>query len=129
MEEQPVIRPPRPQETNQKDQQTHALLDKVFPFLNSTQPDLTDSCWLCLSPHPPYYVGIGANTSQGGDLAPTILTLSQDHSHEEETLPHCLTEGALPIADFQGNGTCYVFGHYNLCLLYTSDAADDCWSV
>ena len=113
MEEQPVIRPQRPQETNQENQRTYALLDKVFPFLNSTQPDLTDSCWLCLSPHPPYYVGIGANTSQGGDLAPTFITLSQDYSHEEEALQHCLTEGTLTIEDFQGNGTCYVFGHYN----------------
>ena len=42
------------------------LLEKIFPFFNSTQPNLTESCWLCLSPRPPFYVGVGVNSSGAG---------------------------------------------------------------
>ncbi|KAG3277572.1 hypothetical protein H1C71_004319, partial [Ictidomys tridecemlineatus] len=34
------------------------LIEGAFAVLNFTQPDLTQSCWFCLSSAPPYYEGI-----------------------------------------------------------------------
>jgi hypothetical protein len=34
-------------------------IDAVFRALNTTNPNLTLDCWLCLNLEPPYYVGIG----------------------------------------------------------------------
>uniref|UniRef100_A0A8C6A6E7 Envelope protein n=1 Tax=Marmota marmota marmota TaxID=9994 RepID=A0A8C6A6E7_MARMA len=41
------------------------LMDLVrggYQALNSTQPNLTESCWICLQASPPYYEGVAINT-------------------------------------------------------------------
>ncbi|XP_036893851.1 uncharacterized protein LOC118981227 [Sturnira hondurensis] len=84
------------------------LLDKVFPFFNNTQPEITESCWLCLSPRPPFYIGLGANTSRGGELAPKTVTLTNDIDRDQDQMKDCVTEGSLTLAEFHGRGTCYL---------------------
>ena len=53
-------------------QQLFNLIMGAFSLLNSTDPNMTESCWLCLSAGPPYYEGIAISggfnntTSQDG---------------------------------------------------------------
>lgn len=48
------------------------LIVGAFSLLNNTDPNMTQSCWLCLSAGPPYYEGIAVSggfnntTSQDG---------------------------------------------------------------
>uniref|UniRef100_A0A8C3REC0 Envelope protein n=1 Tax=Cyanoderma ruficeps TaxID=181631 RepID=A0A8C3REC0_9PASS len=37
------------------------ILDAAFLSLNTTQPNLTESCWLCFDSRPPFYEGVGSN--------------------------------------------------------------------
>lgn len=41
------------------------MLDAVYKFVNQSNPNITDDCWFCLNPAPPYYVGLGATASFG----------------------------------------------------------------
>ncbi|XP_012927520.1 endogenous retrovirus group S71 member 1 Env polyprotein-like [Heterocephalus glaber] len=36
-------------------------LDAMYTLLNESSSNLTQGCWLCLSPCPPYYVGLAVN--------------------------------------------------------------------
>ena len=91
------------------------LLEKSFTFFNSTQPDFTESCWLCLSPRPPYYVGVGVNATRQGDLAPTSVNLTGPPSSQEKSkVAECLSGGTITLAEFYGKGTCYLLGNYSL---------------
>nr|AEW89630.1 envelope glycoprotein [Odocoileus hemionus]AHI49865.1 envelope glycoprotein [Odocoileus hemionus]AHI49869.1 envelope glycoprotein [Odocoileus hemionus]AHI49871.1 envelope glycoprotein [Odocoileus hemionus]AHI49876.1 envelope glycoprotein [Odocoileus hemionus] len=40
-----------------------ALVNAAFATLNNTDPNATQSCWLCYNPRPPYYEAIGLNVS------------------------------------------------------------------
>lgn len=53
------------------------------------------------------YVGIGANTTAGSANAPEALT---DH----QRIGDCLTDSALTLAEFHGNGTCYLLSNFSL---------------
>ena len=83
------------------------LLDKVFLFLNSSQPETTESCWLCLNPRAPYYVGIGANTTKGGSNTPAEI-------HVTSASSSCFTDSTLTLEQFHGKGTCYLLAGFNL---------------
>uniref|UniRef100_A0A8C6A7E6 Envelope glycoprotein n=1 Tax=Marmota marmota marmota TaxID=9994 RepID=A0A8C6A7E6_MARMA len=48
------------------------LVEGGYQALNSTQPNLTESCWICLQASPPYYEGVAINGSFTYD-APTRL--------------------------------------------------------
>ncbi|NXR76308.1 ENV1 protein, partial [Pycnonotus jocosus] len=37
------------------------MLHAAFKSLNTSQPNLTKSCWLCYDSRPPFYEGIGSN--------------------------------------------------------------------
>ncbi|NXG49811.1 ENV2 protein, partial [Psilopogon haemacephalus] len=39
------------------------MLDATFLSLNQSSPDLTESCWLCYDPKPPFYEGVALNVS------------------------------------------------------------------
>lgn len=53
----PVPSPTKPAFPSTKDSIV-ALLSATFHTLNSSNPNLTQSCWLCLSAIPPFYKGI-----------------------------------------------------------------------
>ncbi|XP_028379375.1 endogenous retrovirus group S71 member 1 Env polyprotein-like [Phyllostomus discolor] len=106
----PSIDRPHHRETDTLD-----LLGKVFPFFNNTQPDITESCWLCLSPRPPFFVGLGANTSVRWALAPTLVSLTNTLNPNQL---NCSFDNSLTLAEFHGRGTCYLLGNS------TSDKSD-----
>jgi hypothetical protein len=72
----PFTVPPSPLET---------LLFASFKTLNRTAPNLSEACWLCYSPSPPFYEAIKINssfivnttTSTGWEAQPTGLTMAQ----------------------------------------------------
>ncbi|NXO94133.1 ENV1 protein, partial [Certhia brachydactyla] len=39
----------------------YRMLDAVFQSLNMSEPNLTDSCWLCYDTNPPFYEGVALN--------------------------------------------------------------------
>ncbi|XP_056362135.1 MLV-related proviral Env polyprotein-like [Oenanthe melanoleuca] len=39
----------------------HRMLDAVFLSLNASEPNLTNSCWLCYNASPPFYEGVALN--------------------------------------------------------------------
>ena len=87
----------------------------MFPFFNQTQPSVTESCWLCLSPRPPFYIGVGVNSTWGGDLALTLVNLTeQQTSQEQDQISECFLEGPITIAEFHGKGTCYLLANFPL---------------
>ena len=68
------------------------LVKGSYLALNYTQPNLTQSCWLCLSAAPPYYEGVAINGAY------TILTTSTNCDWGQG---HKLT-----LSDITGQGTC-----------------------
>uniref|UniRef100_A0A8C3QG58 Envelope polyprotein n=1 Tax=Cyanoderma ruficeps TaxID=181631 RepID=A0A8C3QG58_9PASS len=48
------------------------MLDTAFQSLNTSKPNLTNSCWLCYDTNPPFYEGIALDTpfTHSNDLAP-----------------------------------------------------------
>ncbi|XP_069853464.1 endogenous retrovirus group S71 member 1 Env polyprotein-like [Dipodomys merriami] len=75
------------------------LVSSVFNFLNSSDPNVTQDCWLCLDPQPPYYLGIGANLSIG----------KQDQDvKNESSFDSCSWEKVprLTLGDIRGKGLC-----------------------
>lgn len=97
----------------------HSLLrtlDSVFSLLNSSNPESTTECWLCLDPAPPYYVGIAANISVGNSTALVRnLTLSDEVESEDSQVQQCFQVSShLTLGDVQGEGTCFVDGSYSM---------------
>lgn len=87
------------------------MLDAMFQFLNKSSPEMTKDCWLCLNPEPPYYTGIGANRSLGGEST-DIRNYSVD-----STPPGLCQWGQHPklsLEDLQGEGTCLFPANYHL---------------
>lgn len=82
-------------------------LDSVFNFLNTTSPNLTVDCWLCLNPEPPYYVGIGANIS-----ASQIRNISTKDI--DSSLCPWGSTPRLTLGDLQGQGLCYRSAKFKL---------------
>jgi hypothetical protein len=80
----PFTPPPNPLET---------LLLATFKTLNRTAPNLTEACWLCYSPSPPFYEAIGVNSSF--TVKATVPTTNW------EARPAGLT-----MAQVSGRGTC-----------------------
>lgn len=44
-------------------------LDIMFQYLNRSNPNLTQDCWLCLDPQPPFYIGLAQTTSIGSNTS------------------------------------------------------------
>ncbi|XP_045699509.1 endogenous retrovirus group S71 member 1 Env polyprotein-like [Phyllostomus hastatus] len=86
------------------------IVEKVFPLFSETQPEITESCWLCLSPRPPFYVGLGMNSTGTGGFVKINLTDTDSH-REQSQIEECFTEGSLTLAEFHGKGTCYFTGN------------------
>ncbi|XP_066228779.1 syncytin-2 [Saccopteryx leptura] len=58
------------------------LLDLIkggFEALNSTHPNLTDSCWICLQAGPPYYEGVAVNGSYYENKSPSQCNWGRRH--------------------------------------------------
>ena len=68
------------------------LIEGAYTALNHTQPNLTQSCWLCVSAPPPYYEGKALNAS---------FNISPDSSQCLWSQVHKLT-----LPDVSGQGTC-----------------------
>lgn len=88
-----------------------STLDAMFRFLNKTSLNMTQDCWLCLNPEPPYYTGIGANASVG-DSDGQIKNLSLNETHG----PICKWghNPKLTLDNLQGQGTCIYPNDYSL---------------
>uniref|UniRef100_A0A8C6A4Q9 Envelope protein n=1 Tax=Marmota marmota marmota TaxID=9994 RepID=A0A8C6A4Q9_MARMA len=70
------------------------LMDLVrggYQALNSTQPNLTESCWICLQASPPYYEGVAING---------------DFTYGTSTSCHWETSHRLTLPAITGSGTC-----------------------
>lgn len=120
-QERPPLRDPEPLigKPHHQGESALSLLERVFPYFNSTQPSITESCWLCLSPRPPFYVGLGANTTR--EDMPETKPLPLDS--QAEGLQQCAFESTLTLAEFRGQGTCYLLANYTLA---TSNYSDYC---
>ncbi|XP_053518924.1 endogenous retrovirus group S71 member 1 Env polyprotein-like [Artibeus jamaicensis] len=102
-----------------------SLLEQVFPYFNYTMPNITKSCWLCLSPRPPFYVGLGVNSSAGGNNTPITMQLPQG-KRQVQGLEQCEFEGTITLAEFHGQGTCYLLANFTL---NDSNYADYCLNL
>ncbi|NWZ37238.1 ENV1 protein, partial [Brachypodius atriceps] len=40
----------------------YRMLDAAFQSLNASEPNLTNSCWLCYDTNPPFYEGVALDT-------------------------------------------------------------------
>lgn len=88
--------------------------DKLFDLvtgalhaLNSTNPNLTESCWLCMATSPPYYEGFAIN-------------VAYNWSSSDSPPPRCFLKPALTLSEVSGNGTGTCVGnppnsHRHLC--------------
>ncbi|NXM09840.1 ENV1 protein, partial [Tyrannus savana] len=71
------------------------LAEASYRALNQTEPNMTDSCWLCYDVQPPFYEGVGLNAT---------FKLSKEnipahcHWHEKEI--------GLTMSQVSGSGTC-----------------------
>ncbi|KAM6202365.1 endogenous retrovirus group S71 member 1 Env polyprotein-like [Rhynchocyon petersi] len=92
-------------------------LDAMFRLLNQTSPKLTIDSWLCLSPKPPYYVGLATQAPIGEgtkDILNLTLPTQIPESSQESPLPllhpNCPwgLEPKLTLGDLQGTGTCLI---------------------
>lgn len=97
-------------------------LDAMFSFLNKTSPNITQDCWLCLNPEPPYYTGVRANLTTG-DKGSLIRNVSLNVSRE--SLCKWGENPKLTLDDLQGQGTCVYPANYPLT---TSPFSQSCAS-
>ncbi|KAM5315089.1 endogenous retrovirus group S71 member 1 Env polyprotein-like [Glossophaga mutica] len=118
----PPLRDPEPLigKPHHQGESALSLLEQVFPYFNSTQPDITESCWLCLSPRPPFYVGLGVDTTQGREGAPVTGPLPTEQDQMKD-LQQCTFESTITLAEFHGQGTCYLLAIYTLANSNYSD--------
>lgn len=81
----------------------YTTLDSTFNALNISQPNLTADCWLCVSPQPPFYVGIGitANLSDFGNY-------TGDKIKASASLCWWGNSPKLTLGDLKGKGTCLI---------------------
>uniref|UniRef100_A0A673UGP7 Envelope glycoprotein n=1 Tax=Suricata suricatta TaxID=37032 RepID=A0A673UGP7_SURSU len=68
------------------------LIQGVYLALNQTSPNMTESCWLCLSSIPPYYQGIAYP--------------GQFNSSATHTACSWGTQGKITLTEMYGKGTC-----------------------
>ncbi|XP_012922858.1 endogenous retrovirus group S71 member 1 Env polyprotein-like [Heterocephalus glaber] len=66
------------------------MLDAMFMVLNGSNNNVTNECWMCLNPKPPYYIGIAING--------TYTETSQDGCDWKQM--------RLSIGDIHGRGSC-----------------------
>lgn len=111
----PKLRPPteRPTETSSTTltlpvpstgQRLLNLIQGAFKVLNGTRPNMTESCWLCLSSGPPYYEGIA-----------TMGTFNSTTSHNACTWD---SKKKLTLTEVSGQGVCLgnpPAGYKHLC--------------
>nr|XP_034491407.1 MLV-related proviral Env polyprotein-like [Marmota flaviventris] len=67
------------------------LVEGGYQALNSTQPNLTESCWICLQASPPYYEGVAIN---GNFTYGTSTSCNWETRHR------------LTLPEVTGSGTC-----------------------
>ena len=66
------------------------LIEGGFDALNRSQPNLTDSCWICLSSGPPYYEGVAANGTYHENKSSALCDWGRSHML---TLPEVTGQG------------------------------------
>uniref|UniRef100_A0A8D2JH66 Envelope protein n=1 Tax=Varanus komodoensis TaxID=61221 RepID=A0A8D2JH66_VARKO len=76
-----------------------ALVSAVFKVLNGTNPNITETCWLCLSPQPPFYNGVGVNVSFSN-----FANISYSENYGS-ACPWGL-HPSITLEEFSGQGTC-----------------------
>ncbi|XP_051846632.1 endogenous retrovirus group S71 member 1 Env polyprotein-like [Antechinus flavipes] len=82
-------------------------LDAVFAFLNQTSPNLTSSCWLCLSPAPPFFVGLGTTAVLGNnDSSIRKQSLSDTYLGPDPRCRGNHHQPVLTLQDVEGSATC-----------------------
>jgi hypothetical protein len=76
------------------------LMTKTFEVLNSSQPNLTKECWLCLNAQPPFYTGVAIMGN-----------------HTQVNLTQCSwgLNGKLSLQQVTGTGTCVWSPKAQLC--------------
>ncbi|XP_039703508.1 endogenous retrovirus group S71 member 1 Env polyprotein-like [Pteropus medius] len=85
------------------------MLTAVYKFANTSNPNITDDCWLCLNPASPYYVGLGAVAVLGSNEI-TIRNLSAPNI----TVCPWRKHPKLTLVDLQGQGTCIHTSSYHI---------------
>ncbi|KAM9001353.1 endogenous retrovirus group S71 member 1 Env polyprotein [Sarcophilus harrisii] len=82
-------------------------LDSVFAFLNQTSPNLTSSCWLCLSPAPPFFVGLGTTAVLGNTTRSIRMqSLSDTYTGPDPRCRGNQHQPILTLEDIEGSATC-----------------------
>ncbi|NXG38457.1 ENV2 protein, partial [Dromaius novaehollandiae] len=72
------------------------LMETSYIVLNHTYPNLTDKCWLCYDPKPPYYEAIGIAGS------PKLMNGSNPGSCKWENN----TQQGISLTEITGKGRC-----------------------
>nr|AAM29193.1 env protein [Porcine endogenous retrovirus B] len=74
-------------------QRLFSLIQGAFQAINSTDPDATSSCWLCLSSGPPYYEGMAKEGK---------FNVTKEHRNQ------CTwgSRNKLTLTEVSGKGTC-----------------------
>lgn len=99
----PILPPIGPPSTNDS---MLSLLSATFHTLNQSDPNITQSCWLCLSAIPPFYEGIA--TSNGYSVVQNITQCRWQHSGQ----------GKITLQAVSGLGLCLgpvPTSHRHLC--------------
>ncbi|XP_074134491.1 endogenous retrovirus group S71 member 1 Env polyprotein-like [Sminthopsis crassicaudata] len=82
-------------------------LDAVFAFLNQTSPNLTSSCWLCLNPAPPFFVGLGTTAVMGNNNSSIRKqSLSDTYIGPDSRCRGNQHQPVLTLQDVEGSATC-----------------------
>uniref|UniRef100_A0A8D2J1G0 Envelope protein n=1 Tax=Varanus komodoensis TaxID=61221 RepID=A0A8D2J1G0_VARKO len=76
-----------------------ALVSTVSAVLNGTNPNITETCWLCLSTQPPFYNGVGVNVSFSN-----FANISYSENYGS-ACPWGL-HPSITLEEFSGQGTC-----------------------
>jgi hypothetical protein len=90
-------------------------IDAVFRALNATHPNLTQDCWICLNPEPPYYIGLGVDTTLGFRKQ-DVQNRTQTEITENKSVCLWGFNPKLTLGDLQGQGLCIRIWGYNIKL-------------